>query len=70
MVAATVIGGILGYAIDLLIGPLIGQSGWWTVSGLGGGIAGAALQGVREYAVPPGVRPPRAAPPSSDDATG
>lgn len=52
MVIATVVGAILGYAIDLVIGPLVGQSGWWTVFAFGGTIAGAMVQGVREYAVP------------------
>ena len=44
--------GALGYLFDLVVGPLIGMSGWWTVFFTGGLIVGAMLQGVREFAVP------------------
>ena len=53
MVVGAVVGGLLGYVvIDLVIGPLIGQSGWWTVTGSGGAIVGLTVQAVREYATP------------------
>jgi len=54
--AAMLVGGLLlglvGYLFDLVIGPLIGMSGWWTVFGSGGIILGAAIQVNREFAVP------------------
>jgi hypothetical protein len=53
LVVGAVVGGALGYVlVDLLIGPLIEQSGWWTVFAFGGAIVGATLQGVREFAKP------------------
>jgi hypothetical protein len=67
MLAAAVVGGALGYVVDLVIGPLVEQSGWWVVFGLGGGIAGATLQGVREFATPPGG-PVYAPAPAKEDA--
>lgn len=48
-------GGVLGYVlVDVLIGPLINQGGWWTVFASGGAIVGTTLQGVREFARPLG----------------
>ncbi|MFN8524451.1 MAG: hypothetical protein U0821_15230 [Chloroflexota bacterium] len=44
--------GLAGWVFDLVIGPLIGMSGWWTVTGAGGFIYGITLQSVREYAAP------------------
>ena len=56
VVAAMVVGGILlgavGYVFDLVVGPAIGQGGWWTVFFHGGLIAGATAQAVREFATP------------------
>lgn len=56
VLAAMVLGGVVlgavGYLFDLLAGPLIGMSGWWTVFGSGGIILGGMLQAVREFAVP------------------
>ncbi len=52
MLAATFVGATVGYVFDLLIGPLIGQHGWWTVTCLGGTIVGVAAQSVREFATP------------------
>lgn len=52
MFAVAVLAGAAGYAFDALLGPLIGQSGWWTVTGSAGAIAGATAQAVREFAVP------------------
>ena len=56
MFAAMVGGGVAlgaaGYLFDLVVGPLIGMDGWWTVFFTGGLIVGAVLQGVREFAVP------------------
>ncbi|MCC6174374.1 MAG: hypothetical protein IT305_03630 [Chloroflexi bacterium] len=55
VVAALAVGvvlGALGYVFDLVAGPTIGMSGWWTVCFFGGIILGAAKQGVREFAVP------------------
>jgi hypothetical protein len=52
MLIVAVVGGVLGYVFDLVVGPLIGQSGWWTVTFAGGAIAGATAQAVREFAVP------------------
>ena len=62
LMVGAVIGGALGYVVDLVIGPLVQQSGWWVVFGLGGAIAGTTLQAVREFARPLGgpVYPPRA----------
>ncbi len=54
MVLGTLLFGALGYLFDLVIGPLIGQHGWWTVTGLGGTIAGATAQAVREFSTPIG----------------
>lgn len=65
LVVGAVVGGILGYVlVDLLIGPLIDQGGWWTVFAFGGAIAGLTLQAVREFAKPlagPDYAPGRAA---------
>ena len=64
---ATLACGVLGYLFDLVIGPLIDQHGWWTVTGLGGTIVGATAQAVREFGTPIGgpvyapVAPPQAA---------
>jgi hypothetical protein len=52
MLIVAVLAGALGYVFDLVVGPLIGQSGWWTVTAAGGAIAGATAQAVREFAVP------------------
>ena len=52
--AATLVLGALGYLFDLVVGPLIGQHGWWTVTGLGGTILGATAQAVREFGTPIG----------------
>ena len=52
MVVGAVVLGAVGYLFDLVVGPLIGMSGWWTVFFSGGLIVGATLQGVREFAVP------------------
>jgi hypothetical protein len=42
----------LGYLFDLIVGPAIGMSGWWTVFGPGGFILGGLIQATREFAVP------------------
>ena len=42
----------LGYLFDLIVGPAIGMSGWWTVFGAGGIILGGMIQATREFAVP------------------
>jgi len=42
----------IGYLFDLIIGPAIGMSGWWTVFGTGGFILGGMIQATREFAVP------------------
>src|SRR3954469_17524850 len=42
----------LGYLFDLIIGPAISMSGWWTVFGAGGFILGGLVQAAREFAVP------------------
>jgi hypothetical protein len=52
LLIGAVVGGLLGYVVDLVIEPLIGQSGWWTVTGCGGAIAGLTAQAVREFATP------------------
>ncbi|HYU21083.1 MAG TPA: hypothetical protein VEQ11_20530 [Chloroflexota bacterium] len=52
MLVGALLGGALGYLLDLVIGPLVSQSGWWLVVGFGGGIAAAAAQCVREFATP------------------
>ena len=44
--------GAVGYLFDLVVGPLIGMGGWWTVFFTGGLIVGVMRQGVREFAVP------------------
>lgn len=53
MLAGGVLLGLLGYIFDLVIGPAISMSGWWTVFATGGFILGAMIQAVREFAVPP-----------------
>jgi hypothetical protein len=54
--AAMALGGAalagLGYLFDLVVGPAISMSGWWTVFGSGGIILGGMLQATREFAVP------------------
>lgn len=57
MIVGAVVAGLVGYLFDLVVGPLIGQGGWWTVFASGGLIAGATLQAVREFTNPPPVRP-------------
>ena len=52
MIVGAIVAGLVGYLFDLAVGPLIGQSGWWTVFASGGLIAGAALQAVREFTNP------------------
>ena len=51
LVAAGALAGI-GYLFDLVVGPAIGMSGWWTVFCTGGLILGGMLQATREFAVP------------------
>jgi hypothetical protein len=41
-----------GYLFDLLVGPAIDMSGWWTVFGTGGIILGGMVQASREFALP------------------
>lgn len=52
MVVVAALLGAIGYAFDLLIGPLISMGGWWTVFATGGFILGGMLQAAREFAVP------------------
>ena len=42
----------VGYLFDLIVGPAIGMSGWWTVFCAGGIILGGMVQAAREFAVP------------------
>jgi len=42
----------IGYLFDLIVGPAIDMSGWWTVFGTGGFILGGMVQAAREFAVP------------------
>ena len=51
IVAGAALSGI-GYLFDLIVGPAIGMSGWWTVFGTGGLILGGMIQATREFAVP------------------
>jgi hypothetical protein len=51
LVGAIVLGGV-GYAFDLVVGPAIRMSGWWTVFATGGLILGGMLQAAREFTVP------------------
>lgn len=51
VVAGAALSGI-GYLFDLIVGPAIGMSGWWTVFGTGGFILGGMIQATREFAVP------------------
>jgi len=51
VVAGAALAGI-GYLFDLIVGPAIGMSGWWTVFGTGGFILGGMIQATREFAVP------------------
>ena len=51
VVAGAALAGI-GYLFDLIVGPAIGMSGWWTVFGTGGIILGGMIQATREFAVP------------------
>ena len=61
VIAAMVVAGAalagIGYLFDLIVGPAIGMSGWWTVFGTGGIILGGMLQAVREFAVPAPAEP-------------
>jgi hypothetical protein len=52
MIAGGVLLGLVGYIFDLVVGPLIGMGGWWTVFASGGVILGTMIQVNREYAVP------------------
>ncbi len=69
MLVGTLLFGAIGYAFDLVIGPHIGQHGWWTVTGLGGTIAGATAQAVREFSTPMGgpIRAPASPAEGADD---
>jgi len=49
---AAAVGAAVGFAIDLTLGRLTNQSGWWTVTMFGGAIVGIMAQGVREFARP------------------
>ena len=51
LVAGAALAGV-GYLFDLIVGPAIGMSGWWTVFGAGGIILGGMIQATREFAVP------------------
>ena len=51
VVAAAALAGV-GYLFDLIVGPAIGMSGWWTVFCTGGFILGGMIQATREFAVP------------------
>jgi hypothetical protein len=42
----------IGYLFDLIVGPAIAMSGWWTVFCTGGIILGGMLQAAREFTVP------------------
>jgi hypothetical protein len=42
----------VGYLLDLVVGPAISMSGWWTVFCAGGIILGGMIQAAREFAVP------------------
>ena len=54
MVLGAIAGGVLGFVVDLVIGPLVSQSGWWVVLGMAGVIAGGTAEAVREFARPLG----------------
>ena len=51
VVAGAALAGI-GYLFDLIVGPAIGMSGWWTVFCTGGIILGGMIQAAREFVVP------------------
>ena len=56
VIGAMVVGAValagIGYLFDLIVGPAIGMSGWWTVFCTGGIILGGMVQAAREFAVP------------------
>src|SRR4051794_3147476 len=56
VIGAMVVGGAalagIGYLFDLIVGPAIAMSGWWTVFCSGGIILGGMIQAAREFAVP------------------
>jgi hypothetical protein len=52
MVAGGVALGLVGYIFDLVVGPAVAMSGWWTVFGSGGLILGTMIQAAREFAAP------------------
>lgn len=52
MLIAAAIGAGIGLVVDLTIGRLTNESGWWTVTAFGGAIVGIMAQGVREFARP------------------
>jgi hypothetical protein len=56
VIGAMVVGAValagIGYLFDLIVGPAIGMSGWWTVFCTGGFILGGMIQAAREFTVP------------------
>jgi hypothetical protein len=83
VIAAMIVGGAalagIGYLFDLVVGPTINMSGWWTVFCTGGIILGGMIQAAREFAVPrpaerravaAEARAREAAAPSADQAAG
>jgi hypothetical protein len=56
VIGAMVVGGAalagIGYLFDLIVGPAIAMSGWWTVFCTVGIILGGMIQASREFAVP------------------
>ena len=59
IVAGAALSGI-GYLFDLIVGPAIGMSGWWTVFGTGGFILGGMIQATRRVRGAPAGRAPGA----------
>jgi len=51
MVGGAALAGI-GYLFDLVVGPAIAMSGWWTVFGTGGICFAGMIQAAREFTVP------------------
>ena len=71
MLVGGAVGGALGYVVDLVIGSLLDQGGWWTVFAFGGAIVGTTAQAVREFGPPTtdDGRPTENRRPTTDEGT-
>ena len=49
MLLGAAVGAALGYVVDLVIGSLLDQGGWWIVFAFGGATVGTTAEAVREF---------------------